>query len=147
MAGALGGGEHRPVILGDLRQIEFMLRQFFTDTHEVLMGLQEQLAALTAVVNSVRDGQTAQSAQLDELQASVDAEQEQVNAAVGLLTQDNPDLAAAISLLNDVNTNLGTASDRIGTIKADVESTIPDAPAPAPSDGTETPPASGEPTP
>ena len=95
-----------------------------------LMALQDQIARLTEVVNGVRDKQAAQSQQLADLQNSVDAEQAQVKDAVGLLTQPNPDLEAAIATLQGVDTNLGTASDTIGTIKADVESTIPDAPTP-----------------
>ena len=93
-----------------------------------LMALQDQIARLTEVVNGVRDKQAAQSQQLADLQNSVDAEQAQVKDAVGLLTQPNPDLEAAIATLQGVDTNLGTASDTIGTIKADVESTIPDTP-------------------
>ena len=93
-----------------------------------LMALQDQIARLTEVVNGVRDKQAAQSQQLADLQNSVDAEQAQVKDAVGLLTQPNPDLEAAIATLQGVDTNLGAASDTIGTIKADVESTIPDAP-------------------
>ena len=141
MADVLGGGDSRPVILGDIRQMEHMLRQFFTDQGAIYMGLKEQVAELTDVVNSVRDKQTAQGEQLTDLQTSVDAEQEQVQSALNLLSQPNPDLQAAIDTLKSVDTNLGTASDTIGTIKADVQSTIPDEPAPTPSDGTEPPPA------
>lgn len=92
------------------------------------MALQDQIARLTEVVNGVRDKQAAQGQQLADLQNSVDAEQAQVKDAVGLLSQDNPDIEAAISTLQGVDTNLGAASDTIGTIKADVESTIPDTP-------------------
>lgn len=128
MGEVLHGGDSRPVVLGDIRQLQHVLRQFFTDLSEGYMGLKEQVAELTDVVNAVRDKQTAQSAQLDELQASVDAEQAQVQAALDLLTQPNPDLQTAIDTLKGVDTNLGTASDTIGVIKTDVESTIPDAP-------------------
>ena len=97
-------------------------------TGDVIVALSDQIARLTEVVNGVRDKQSAQSQQLADLQNSVDAEQAQVKDAVGLLTQPNPDLEAAIATLQGVDTNLGTASDTIGTIKADVESTIPDTP-------------------
>lgn len=132
MADVLYGGDGRPVTLGDIREVKHLIRQFFIDTGAFLMGLKEQVAELTGVVNSVRDKQDVQSTQLGDLQTSVDAEQEQVKAALDLLLQDNPDVAAAINTLRGVETNLGTASDTIGTIKTDVESTIPDTPPPPP---------------
>ena len=98
------------------------------DTQEKIMALQDQIDRLTSVVNGVRDKQAAQSQQLADLQTSVDNEQAQVQEALGLLTQDNPDLEAAISTLQGVDTNVGTISETIGTIKTDVESTIPDQP-------------------
>ena len=109
------------------RKLDFIWGQLLLE-RDLLMALQDQIARLTEVVNGVRDKQAAQGQQLADLQNSVDAEQAQVKDAVGLLTLDNPDIETAIATLQGVDTNLGTASETIGTIKADVESTIPDTP-------------------
>ena len=110
---------------------EGKLNQIFAQllaNQELTVALQDQITELTGVVAAVKAKQDVQGQQLADLQTSVDAEQVQVQNALGLLTQNNPDLAAAIAVLQGVDANLGTASDTIGTIKADVESTIPDAP-------------------
>ena len=83
-------------------------------TKGTVMALADQIATLTARVSTVEDA-------LVSLGQKVDAEQVQVNAAIGLLSADNPDLATAITKLEGVATNLGA-------IQADVESTIPDTP-------------------
>jgi hypothetical protein len=83
----------------------------------IAMALQDQITELTGKVATL-------TATVTTLGEKVDAEQEQVAAAIALLSVDNPDIAAALATLESVNTNLGA-------ITADVESTIPDAP-PAP---------------
>jgi uncharacterized protein involved in exopolysaccharide biosynthesis len=85
---------------------------------ELTVALQDQVAALTTEVAAVRAGLTT-------LAEAVDAEQAQVAAALELLTADNPDIAAAITSLQE-----GVAG--LAAVKADVASTIPDAPAPEP---------------
>ena len=78
------------------------------------MGLQDQITQLTASVATLTTAVTT-------LQAAIDAEQQQIAAALALLTADNPDVAAAIA-------GLQAASDALGAATADVASTIPDAP-------------------
>ena len=91
-----------------------VLYQLALETKELTMALQDQVAALTAEV-------AASNAAVAALAAAVDAEQVQVAAAIALLTADNPEIAAAIVALQE-----GAAA--IAAVKADVESTIPDAP-------------------
>lgn len=107
------------------------LYQLALQTQELTVALQDQITELTARVGTLTAASEAQAAALAALQTSVDAEQAQVAAAIALLTADNPDVAAALAALASVETNLGAASAAIDATKADVESTIPDAP-PAP---------------
>lgn len=94
-----------------------LLYQAALKTQELTMSLQDQIAALTSQVDVL-------GAKVTTLQAAIDAEQEQVAAAIALLSADNPDVAAALS-------GLQSASAALDAATADVEGTIPDAP-PAP---------------
>lgn len=96
---------------------------------ELTMALQDQIDALTTRVGIAETAVTTATGKLAELQASVDAEQQQVADAIALLSADNPALADAITKLQGVSSNLDAISASLDTTKADVESTIPDAPA------------------
>lgn len=98
------------------------------DLKELVMALQDQIAELTTRVGIVETALTTVGGKLGELQASVDAEQQQVADALALITADNPDLAAAIGKLTASAANLDAISTSIDATKADVESTVPDAP-------------------
>lgn len=84
------------------------------DLKELVMALQDQIATLTTEVATL-------TGKVATLQTTIDAEQVQIAAALGLLTQDNPDVAAAIVALQAASAGVTAATD-------DVASTIPDAP-------------------
>lgn len=83
---------------------------------ELTMSLQDQIATLTARTETLE-------AAVVTLTDTVNTEQAEVAAAIELLTADNPAIAAAITKLESVAANLGT-------VTADVASTVtpPDAP-------------------
>lgn len=94
------------------------------DLKETIVALQDQISELTTRIGIVETALTTVSGKLGELQASVDAEQQQVADALALITADNPDLAAAITKLQSASTNLDALSTSIDATKADVESTV-----------------------
>ena len=100
------------------------------DLKELVMALQDQINELTTRVGIVETAVTTAAGKLCELSASVDAEQQQVADAIALLSQDNPAIADAIAKLTASTANLDAISTAIDTVKSDVESTIPDTPAP-----------------
>ena len=118
--------ERLPVTLGDFRRLEAAISAFFLTTGKTLMANQEQVDRLTAAVEELSGKVDAVPPALTALQESVDGEQQQVADALAELRKPDPNVEAAITKLASANTNLGTISDSIGSIKTDIEGTIPD---------------------